>query len=65
MSGMFGGSPKTPALEPVEEAPQVVDTTDKVKQEEMGRKKRKGVASQIVSGENLSGVQTNRKTLGA
>lgn len=62
---MFGGSPKTPALEPVEEAPQVVDTTDKVKEEEMGRKKRKGVASQIVSGENLSGVQTNRKTLGA
>lgn len=65
MSGMFGGSPKAPALEPVEEAPQVVDTSDKVKEEEMGRKKRKGVASQIVSGENLSGVQTNRKTLGA
>lgn len=62
---MFGGGPKTPALEPVEETPQVVDTTDKVKEEEQGRKKRKGVASQVVSGSDLSSVQTAKKTLGA
>lgn len=65
MSGMFGGKPKAPTLEPVEEAPQVVDTTDKVKEEEQSRKKRKGVASQLVSGSDLSGVQTAKKTLGA
>lgn len=65
MSGMFGGAPKTPALQPVEDAPQVVDTTDKVREEEQGRKKRRGVASQIVSGADLSGVQTAKKTLGA
>ncbi len=65
MSGMFGGSPKTPNIQPVEEAPQVVDTTDKVREEEQGRKKRRGVASQIVSGADLSGVQVSKKSLGA
>lgn len=61
---MFGGKPKTPALE-TPEVPQVVDTSDKVREEEQGRKKRKGVASQVVSGESLSGIQTAKKTLGA
>ena len=65
MSGLFGGSPKTPTIQPVEDAPQVVDTSDRVRAEEQGRKKRKGVASQIVSGADLSGVQTAKKTLGA
>lgn len=65
MSGMFGGGPKTPAIKPVPEAPEVVDTSSKVSEEEKNRKKRRGVASQIVSGDNLSGVQVNKKSLGA
>lgn len=64
MSGMFS-KPKEPAIEPVPEAPEVVDTSSKVAEEEKGRKKRKGVASQIVSGNDLSGVQVNKKSLGA
>lgn len=64
MGGMFGGA-KAPAVEPVPEAPEVVDTSSKVAEEEKGRKKRKGVASQIVSGNDLSGVQVNKKSLGA
>lgn len=64
MSGMFS-KPKTPAVEPVPEAPEVVDNSSKVSEEERGRKKRKGVASQIVSGSDLSGVQVSKKSLGA
>lgn len=64
MGGMFGGA-KAPAVEPVPEAPEVVDNSSKVSEEERGRKKRKGVASQIVSGSDLSGVQVSKKSLGA
>lgn len=64
MGGMFS-KPKAPAVEPVPEAPEVVDNSSKVSEEERGRKKRKGVASQIVSGNDLSGVQVNKKSLGA
>ena len=64
MSGMFS-KPKTPVVEPVPEAPEVVDNSSKVSEEEKGRKKRRGVASQIVSGADLSGVQVSKKSLGA
>ena len=64
MSGMFS-KPETPAIQQVAETPEIVDTSDKVRQEEKGRRKRRGVASQIVSGQDLSGVQTTKKTLGA
>lgn len=61
----MGGGGGSPVVQPVPETPQVVDTSSKVAEEEKGRKKRKGVASQIVSGEDLSGVNVNKKTLGA
>jgi len=64
MSGMFS-KPETPAIQQAAETPEIVDTSDKVRQEEKGRRKRRGVASQIVSGQDLSGVQTTKKTLGA
>lgn len=64
MSG-FTSKPKTPTIvEPVE-VPEVVDTSDKVRQEEQARKKRRGIASQIVSGSDLSNIQTRKTTLGA
>ena len=62
---MFGGKPKAPTIIEAPEVPQVVDTSDKVREEEKARKKRRGVASQVVSGSNLSGLQTSKKTLGA
>lgn len=64
MSG-FSGKPKQPAVVQPVEVPEVVDTSDKVRQEEQSRKKRRGVASQIVSGADLSNVQTRKTTLGA
>ena len=65
MGGVFS-KPKSPAVVQPVETPEVVDTSDKVREEEKGRKKRKGVASQIVSGgADLSGIQTTKKTLGA
>ena len=63
MSGMFGKA-ETPTIQNVEETPEIIDTSDKVREEEKGRRKRRGVASQIVSGQDLSGIQT-KKTLGA
>lgn len=64
MSGVFSKS-KTPELQQVEETPQVVDNSEKVREQERGRRKRRGVASQVLAGNDLSGVQTNKKTLGA
>jgi hypothetical protein len=61
----MGGGGGSPVVQPVPEAPQVVDTSSKVAEEERGRKTRKGIASQIVSGESLSGINVNKKTLGA
>ena len=64
MSGIIS-KPKTPAVVQEVETPEVVDTSDKTRQEENARRKRRGVASQIVSGADLSGIQTSKTTLGA
>ena len=61
----MGGGGGSPVVQPVEEAPKVVDNTEQVRKEEQGRKKRRGIASQIVSGQDLSGVNVSKKTLGA
>ena len=63
--GGFSSKPKQPAIVQPVEVPEVVDTSDKVREEEKSRKKRRGVASQIVSGADLSTVQTRKTTLGA
>ena len=63
--GGFTSKPKQPAIVQPVEVPEVVDTSDKVREEEKSRKKRRGVASQIVSGADLSNIQTRKTTLGA
>lgn len=64
MSGIFS-KPKTPAIVQEVETPDVVDTSDKTRQEETSRRKRRGVASQIYAGSDLAGIQTTKTTLGA
>lgn len=64
MSGVFS-KPKAPAVVQDVEVPEVVDTSDKTRAEESSRRKRRGVASQIYSGSDLSGIQTTKTTLGA
>lgn len=64
MSGIFS-KPKTPAVVQEVETPEVVDTSDKTREEENARRKRRGVASQVYSGSDLSGIQTSKTTLGA
>ncbi len=64
MSGVFS-KPKMPAVVQEVETPEVVDTSDKTKGEEKSRRKRRGVASQIYAGSDLSGIQTNKTSLGA
>lgn len=64
MSGVFS-KPKTPAIVQEVEVPEVVDTSEKTREEEKSRRKRRGMASQIYAGADLSGVQTTKTTLGA
>lgn len=64
MSGVFSKPKTVPVVQEVS-TPEVVDTSDKVRAEEKSRKKRRGVASQIVAGTDLQDVQTTKTTLGA
>lgn len=64
MSGVFSKPKTTPVVQEVT-TPEIVDTSDKVREEEKSRRKRRGMASQVVSGADLSGVQVTKTTLGA
>lgn len=63
MSSMF----KQPKVRPqvVEEKPVVIDESEKTKQMEQARKKRRGAAMSFIAGNtSLSGNQVRKNTLG-
>lgn len=65
MSGMFA-SPKAPVMPAPQPEPVIVDNKDTTQAEEAKKKKRRGMATQFISGNNsLSDVSTTKTTLGA
>lgn len=65
MNSLFG-SPKAPPKPAEQPAPVIVDNSSKTQDEEARRKKKRGMATQFISGNNsLSDISTNKTTLGA
>lgn len=59
MGGLFGDSDVgTPEIVYEEAKPTVVDTSDKVREEEARKRKRKGVSSQVLAGNTAGSGKT-------
>lgn len=64
MAGLFGGTPKVQP-QVIETTPVVIDNSEQTKRLEEARKKRRGAASQFISGNTaLSGNSVRKTTLG-
>lgn len=66
VGGLFGGKTKAAPQVVQQTTPMVVDNSAQVQDEERRRKRKYGAASQFLSGaSDISGVSTNKTTLGA
>ena len=64
MSSIFS-TPKTPKPQVVETTPTVIDNSEQTLKMEQARKKRRGAAMQMISGNaSLSGNEVRKTTLG-